>query len=76
MNETLDIIVAISMLLNGLFTTLVGFDIIKLTAKKPKDEERMIVWRKKWGMFFKIGGIVIVILAVYLLIAPYLYIKS
>ena len=69
MTETLDIIVAISMLLSGLFTILVGFDIIKLNGKNPEDEERMIVWRKKWGMFFKIGGIVIVILAVFLLIA-------
>ena len=72
MTDTLDIIVAISMLLNGIFITMIGFEIIKLKAKKPEDEDRMIVWRKKWGVYFKIVGIVILILAVFLLIAPYL----
>lgn len=70
MTETIDLIVAISMLLSGLLITLIGFDIIKLKAKKPEDEERMIIWRKKFGMFFKIGGIVILIIGVFLLIAP------
>ena len=76
MTKTLDIIVAISMLLNGILITLIGFEIIKLNAKKPEDVDRMIVWRKKWVMYFKIGGIVIVILALYLLIALYLNSKS
>jgi hypothetical protein len=70
MNETIDIIVAICMLLSGLLITLIGFDIIKLKAKIPEDEERMIEWRKKFGKFFKIGGIVILIIGVFLLIAP------
>jgi len=70
MTETVDLIVAISMLLSGLFITLIGFDIIKLKAKKPEDEERMIEWRKKFGKFFKIGGIVILIIGFFLLIAP------
>ncbi len=70
MTETIDLIVAISMLLSGLFITLIGFDIIKLKAKKPADEERMIEWRKKFGKFFKVGGIVILIIGVFLLIAP------
>lgn len=70
MTETIDLIVAISMLLSGLFITLIGFDIIKLKAKKPEDEARMIEWRKKFGKFFKIGGIVILIIGVFLLIAP------
>ena len=70
MTETIDIVVAISMLLSGLFITLIGFDIIKLKAKKPEDEERMIEWRKKFGKFFKIGGIVILVIGVFLLIAP------
>lgn len=69
MTETIDTIVAISMLLSGLLITLIGFDIIKLKAKKPEDEERMNVWRKKFGKFFKIGGIVILIIGVFLLIA-------
>ena len=69
MTETVDLIVAISMLLSGLFITLIGFDIIKFKAKKPEDEERMIEWKKKFGKFFKIGGIVILI-GVFLLIAP------
>ena len=30
----------------------------------------MIEWRKKFGKFFKIGGIVILIIGVFLLIAP------
>ena len=70
MTETIDTIVAISTLVSGLLITLIGFDIIKLKAKKPEDEERMIVWRKKFGKFFKIGGIVILILGILLLIAP------
>jgi hypothetical protein len=52
----------------GLLTMLIGFDIIKLKAKKPEDEERMIVWRKKFGNFFKIGGILLLIMGVFLLI--------
>lgn len=70
MTQTIDLIVAISMLLSGLFITLIGFDVIKFKAKKPEDEERMIAWRKKFGKFFKIGGVVILILSVLLLIAP------
>jgi hypothetical protein len=70
MTETIDAIVAISMLMSGLIITLIGFEIIKLKAKKPADEERMIVWRKKFGKFIKIGGIVILIMGVLLLIAP------
>ena len=69
MTETIDLIVAISMLLSGLFITLIGFDIIKLKAKKTEDEARMVEWRKKFGKFFKIGGIVILIIGVFLLIA-------
>jgi hypothetical protein len=72
MKETIDTIVAISILLSGLITTLIGFDIIKLKAKKPGDEERMIIWRKKFGKLFKIGGIVMLIIGVFLLIVPYL----
>ncbi len=70
MTETIDLIVAISMLLSGLFITLIGFNIIKLKPKRPEDEERMIEWRKKFGKFFKIAGIVILIIGVFLLIAP------
>lgn len=70
MTETIDLIVAISMLLSGLFITLIGFDIIKLKTKKPEGEEKMIVWREKFGKFFKIGGTVILIIGVFLLIAP------
>ncbi len=70
MTETIDLIVAVSMLLGGLLITLIGFDIIKLKAKKPEDKERMIVWREKFGKFFKIGGIVILVIGVLLLIAP------
>ena len=69
MTETIDTLVAISMLLSGLLITLIGFDILKLKAKKPEDEERMIVWRKRFGKFFKIGGIVILIIGVFLLIS-------
>ena len=70
MTETIDLLVSICMLLSGLLITLIGFGIIKLKAKKPEDEERMIVWRKKFGRLFKIGGIVILIIGVFLLIAP------
>jgi len=70
MTETIDLIVAISMLLSGLLIAFIGFDIIKLKAKKPEDEERMIEWRRKFGNFFKIGGIVILIIGVFLLIVP------
>lgn len=70
MTVTIDTIIAISMLLSGLLITLIGFEIIKLKAKKPEDEARMIVWRKKFGNFFKIGGIGILIIGVFLLIAP------
>jgi hypothetical protein len=69
MTETIDNIVAISMLMSGIFITLIGFDIIKLKAKKPEDEERMIVWRKKFGKYFKIGGIGILIIGVFLIFA-------
>jgi len=70
MTETIDIIIALSTLMSGLLITLIGFNIIKLKAKKPDDEERMIVWRKKFGKFFKIGGIVILISGVFVILAP------
>lgn len=70
MTETIDLIVAISMLLSGLLITLIGFDIIKLKTKKYEDEERMIVWRQKFQKFFKFCGAVILIIGVSLLIAP------
>jgi hypothetical protein len=70
MTETIDLVFAISMLLSGLFITFIGFDIIKLKAMKSEDEKRMIEWRKKFGKFFKIGGILILISGVFLLIAP------
>jgi hypothetical protein len=72
MTETIDLIVAISMLLNGLIITLMGFGIIKLKAMKPEYEERMIDWREKFGKFLKIGGIVILVIGVFLLFAPHL----
>lgn len=70
MTETIDTIVVLSMLVSGLLITLIGYDIIKLKVKKPEDEERMIVWRKKFGKFFKIGGIGILIIGVFLIFAP------
>ena len=70
MTVTIDLFVAISMLLSGLLITLIGFHIIKLKAKKPEDAERMIIWREKFGKFFKIGGVVILVIGVFLLIAP------
>lgn len=70
MKEIIDTIVAISILMSGLLITLIGFDIIKLKAKKPEDEEQMIFWRKKFGKFFKIGGFLILIIGVFLIIAP------
>ena len=70
MTVTIDLFVAISMLLSGLLITLIGFHIIKLKAKKPEDLERMIIWREKFGKFFKIGGVVILVIGVFLLIAP------
>jgi len=70
MTETIDTIAAVIILLGGLIITLIGFEIIKLKSKNSKDEERMIYWRKKFGKFFKIGGIVILIIGILLLFTP------
>jgi hypothetical protein len=76
MTEKIDTIVAVSMLLSGLFITLIGFNIIKLKPRKPEDEEKMAIWRKKFSNSFKIGGSLILIIGVFLAIAPILNIKS
>jgi len=70
MTETVDIIFAISMLIGGLIMTMIGFDIIKLKAKKQEDEERLKIWKIKFGRFFRIGGIVILIIGIFLIIIP------
>ena len=69
-NNMEETIVAISMLMSGLLIALIGFGIIKLKAKKPEDDEQMISLRKKFGKFFKIGGIMILIIGAFLIIAP------
>ena len=70
MTEIIDKGIAISMLISGIYMTLVGFNIIKLKAKKAEDVEKMKVWHQKFDKFFKIGGITILIIGIFLLIAP------
>jgi hypothetical protein len=70
MTEIIDKGIAISMLISGIYMTLVGFNIIKLKAKKPEDVEKMKVWHQKFDKFFKIGGITVLIIGIFLLIAP------
>lgn len=55
----MDLVIGIWMLLSGVFITLIGFKIIDLF--KP-DPEKGIIWYRKWGGFFKYGGIVITLL--------------
>jgi hypothetical protein len=46
----------------GIFMTLKGFKILK--SSKAKDENEIAkeeLWHSKWGTFFKIGGIVLLI---------------
>jgi len=76
MTEKIDTIVAVSMLLSGLLITLIGFNIIKLKPKKPEDEEKMAIWRKKFSNSFKIEGLLIIIIGAFLSIAPNLNSKS
>ncbi len=70
MTYTIDLILALCMLLSGLLITLIGFDVIKLKTKNSVDEERMNVWRKRFGNFFKIAGIIVLTIGVYLIIMP------
>ena len=46
----------------GIFMTLKGFKILK--SSKVKDENEIAkeeLWHSKWGTFFKIGGIVMLV---------------
>ena len=70
MTEIIDKGIAISMLISGIYMTLVGFNIIKLKAKKAEDVEKMKVWHQKFDKFFKIGGITLLTIGIFLLIAP------
>lgn len=69
MNDTINSIFTISIIGSGLLMTLTGFEAIKLKAKKPEDEKRMIAWRKRFGKFFKTGGIALLIIGGTLLYA-------
>lgn len=70
MNEIIEKGIAISMLISGIYMTLIGFNVIKLTPKKAEDVEKIKVWHQKFDKFFKIGGITILIISILLLIAP------
>lgn len=71
MTDIIDIYFAISFSLTGLYTTLIGFNIIKLKGKKPEDEERMIIWRKKFGKLVRVLGLVMIFIGISLFILSF-----
>jgi len=71
MTDIIDLYFAISTSLIGLFITLIGYNVIKLKGKKPEDEERMIIWRKKFGKLFRILGVVMIFIGISLLILSF-----
>jgi hypothetical protein len=54
------------MLLGGLYTSLLGFKVVKLKVK-PEDQEKLNTWYQKFGLLMKIGGILMIILGLFLL---------
>jgi len=45
----------------GIFMILKGFKIFKSKAKDENEIAKEELWQSKWGTFFKIGGIVLLI---------------
>lgn len=68
MNEIIDNGLAIIMLIGGIYMILVGFNVIKFKAKKSEDEEKMKLWPQKFDIFFKIGGIIVLLMGIFQLI--------
>jgi uncharacterized membrane protein YfcA len=54
----LDLIFGIGNVLIGLMMTLTGFKVIKNTKWKDEPEKEEL-WHKKFGLFFKIGGVIL-----------------
>ncbi len=71
MTDIIDTGIAVGMLISGSYMTLVGFHIIKLKPKKTEDVARLKVWHKKFDKFFKIAGISVLIIGIFLLITPH-----
>lgn len=55
------------MLLGGLYASLLGFKVVKLKVK-PEDQEKLNIWYQKFGSLMKIGGILMIVLGLFLLI--------
>ncbi len=54
---------ALMNILAGFFMLLVGFKAIDLFG--PKNEEKAELFHKKWGAFFKVGGIIVALLGLF-----------
>jgi hypothetical protein len=63
----MELFFAIGQLIAGIYMTLVGFKVINL-FKGKNEQEKEEQWYKKFGVFFKYGGIVLVLLAIFQLV--------
>jgi len=59
----MEIFFAFAQLITGIYMTLVGFKVIDIFKGKV-DSEKEEKWFKKFGGFFKYGGIGLIIIAV------------
>lgn len=59
-------ILYLAMILGGLYATLIGYKVIKIKGK-PEDQEKIDIWFQKFGTLMKIGGIVLIVLGLFLL---------
>lgn len=54
------------LVLGGIYTTLIGFKVIKLKVK-PEDQKKMDEWYQKFGKLMKICGIAMIVFGLFLL---------
>jgi len=45
----------------GIFMILKGFKLLKSKAKNEDEIKKEALWQNKWGIFFKIGGIILLL---------------
>ena len=62
----MEIGISIWMIVSGVFITLVGFKTIDLFKNEIEKKE---LWYRKWGNFFKYGGIIMSLLGVFVLVS-------
>jgi hypothetical protein len=56
------------MIFGGIFSTLLGFNLIKFKITKLEDQKKMELWHQKFDKLMKILGILLIVLGIFNLI--------